>query len=306
VIMGRLEEPTLAVVAADPAPIHPPAELSTGHLLGDRYRIDEPIGAGGMSTVYRARDIFLNRPVAVKVFGPSGDDLDPLGIDDAASRIPREIRTHAGLRHPGVAQVFDAVLPDATDAATPWGYLVLELASGGSLAAPLRDAPVADDARALGLDIAAALAYLHARGIAHCDIQPSNIVRSADGSAKLIDLGVAVEASLPRPHVPSGRPAGTARYASPEQLRGLALSTATDVYSLGLVLLDVLDSDVSIDGRRGAASARPVVDIVPPDVPVSLGSQWFWLLTAMLGEDPARRPTAAAVGASVQEIPDPR
>lgn len=304
--MGRLEEPTLALVAAAPARVHAPAELSAGHLLGDRYRIDEPIGAGGMATVYRARDIFLNRPVAVKVFGPAGDDRDASGSDNASTRIAREIRTHAGLRHPGVAQVFDAVLPDATDSATPWGYLVLELAPGGSLAQNPVGVPAADDARALALDLAAALTYLHARGIAHCDIKPSNIVRAGDGSAKLIDLGLAIETSSPRLQVPSGWLAGTDRYASPEQLRGLALSTATDIYSLGLVLLDVLDSEVGVEPRSGAAPARPTVDVVSPQVPVSLGSQWFWLLTLMLSEDPARRPTAAAVSASVQTIPERR
>ncbi|MCW2602763.1 MAG: hypothetical protein JWN61_898 [Pseudonocardiales bacterium] len=296
ITMPALDEPTVASAAAIPGPAAVPVALPAGHLLSGRYRIEAAIGLGGMAVVYRARDTALRRPVAIKVFGPSGDDLDLLGVDDAATRIDREIRTHAGLRHTGLVQLFDAVLPDSPAPSgapdpTPWGYLVLELASGGTLSQRQRQ-PAAPgvDVRALALDMADALAYLHGRGIAHCDMKPSNIVFDRDGRAKIIDLGIAVDAASPRPQVPSGWLAGTARYASPEQLRGLALTTATDIYSLGLVLLDLLGG-----GRATSASPLPMVDVVPVDVPISLGSQWFWLLTSMLCADPAQRPTAAAV-----------
>lgn len=289
--VGALDEPTLASVAALPGPRATGPQLKPGRVLADRYRIEAHIGAGGMAAVYRATDLDLRRPVAMKVFGPAGDDLDLPGIDDVPTRVTREIRTHAGLRHPGLIQLLDAQLPEpaATPAGpAPWGYLVLELASGGTLAEALRN-PLPLNARALAVNVGEALEYLHGQGIAHCDLKPANIVFDVDGRAKLIDLGIAVNAAAPCAQVPSGWLAGTARYASPEQLRGRALTAATDIYSLGLVLLDALC------GPRPAPAGLPIVDLQPVVVPLTVGPQWFWLLTAMLSDDPARRPSAAGV-----------
>lgn len=309
--MGTLDEPTLASIAALPAPVRAPVALPTGYLLAGRYRIEAMIGVGGMATVFSGRDLALRRAVAIKVFGPAVDDLNLPGIDDCATRVDREIRLHARLRHVGLVQLFDAHQPEpdphgagpggTVEDPAPWGYLVLELATGGTLAEALRTdpRPVGGpvDARALAVDLIDALGYLHERGIAHCDIKPSNVVFAADGQAKLIDLGIAVDASAPRAQIPSGWLAGTARYASPEQLRGLALTTATDIYSLALVLLDVLAGPRSVP-----PTALPVVDVVPASVPDSVGPQWFWLLTAMLSPDPARRPSAADVAAVLRRM----
>ncbi len=307
--MGTLDEPTVASVAARPAPARASVVLPEGYLLAGRYRIGDQLGAGGAAAVYRAEDTALNRPVAVKVFAPAGDPLGLAGHDDPTARFAAEVRTHARLRHRGLVQLFDAFEPapsaegDAADvdgAGGPesWGALVLELVPGGTLAQRLAG-PYRTDGAAptLALQLAETLSYLHGNGIAHCDVKPSNIVFGADGEAKLIDLGIAVDTACARTQVPSGWLAGTARYASPEQLRGRPLTTATDIYSLGLVLLDVLAGP-----RPASASALPIVDDAAVEVPDRLGSQWFWLLTAMLSGDPARRPSADDVALAVRRI----
>jgi serine/threonine protein kinase len=303
--MAYADDPTVAALALAPTSART-LPLQPGHLLGGRYRILEPLGLGGMSVVYRAVDVSLRRPVAIKVFDSSSDELDIPGLDDAATRITREIRSHAALRHSGIVQLYDAALPgpELIEERAPFGYLVLEFAAGGTLAQRLRESGrggvlSASEALQLGRDVADALAYLHRDGLAHCDVKTSNIAFDADGNAKLIDLGIAVDVRQPRAQVPSGWLAGTARYASPEQLRGRALTCATDVYSFGLVLLD------SIAGGRPPTeqTGQSMVDLVPAVVPSSVGRLWARLLNAMLMPDPPRRPSADDVLDALSAMP---
>ncbi len=227
-----------------------------GRVVGGRYRLLAPIGAGASSQVFAAVDTRLGRRVAVKV-------LHPMLASDGSflRRFRAEARLAASLDHPHVMRVFD------------WGeeeggpYLVLELLTGGSLrglldtGARLSHAQVAS----LGSEAAAGMAYAHRRGIIHRDIKPGNLLFDDEGHLRIADFGVAraiAEAALTEP---LGAIFGTARYASPEQANGSALDDRTDVYSLALVLYEALTGRVpfAADTVSGTLMAR-VDSTLPP------------------------------------------
>ncbi|HTW06536.1 MAG TPA: protein kinase, partial [Acidimicrobiales bacterium] len=198
-----------------------------GRVVGGRYRLLRPVGSGGSAHVYVAEDVRLRRRVALKVLHPA------LAQDRSFQRrFQAEAQTIAGLRHPGIVRVYDWG-DDGDDA-----YLAMELLEGGSLRGLLdtgyRLSP--SQVAALGLDIAAALAYAHARGLVHRDIKPANLLFDEESHASVADFGIAralAEASWTEP---MGALVGTARYAAPEQLQGVTLDGKADVYALALVL----------------------------------------------------------------------
>ncbi|MDQ1513621.1 MAG: eukaryotic-like serine/threonine-protein kinase, partial [Microbacteriaceae bacterium] len=223
-------------------------EPEPGDVLGGRYEILGELGRGGMATVYRGRDLRLQRRVAVKVFrGGFAEAVDP-------RRTTQEMHLLAGVNHPSVVSVLDASDGDGTFGT----YLVMELVHGDDLGALLKKArgPLsADFARRIIADVAGALEVLHGQGIVHRDVKPGNILVPADAradyagvTAKLTDFGIAQMvdgASLTGPE----SILGTAAYLSPEQVRGTRLRPASDVYSLGLVMLEALTGQRSFPGQ---------------------------------------------------------
>ena len=240
-------------------------------LVAGRYELGAVIGTGGMARVYRARDRVLERDVAVKLFR---DDLD----EDAQVRATQEMQTLAQLQHPGLVAMHDA----GTWEGRP--YLVMELVDGPTLTS---DA----DMRAVGEQVAQALAYVHAQGVIHRDVKPANILLSPTG-AKLTDFGIARIVDGAR-HTGTGLTIGTAPYLAPEQVSGDALTSAADVYALGLVLLEMLTGTREYDGPPVEAALARLQR--SPVIPSELGEPWPALLTAMTSRIPSMRPTAAEV-----------
>ncbi|WP_345480185.1 serine/threonine-protein kinase [Amnibacterium soli] len=268
-----------------------------GDVLAGRYEIRGELGRGGMATVYRGLDRRLQRPVAIKVFrGGFAEAVDP-------QRTTQEMRLLAAVNHPSVVAVLDASNGDGVFGA----FLVMELVVGADLGALLHRArgPLAADfARRIVADVAGALAALHAQGVVHRDVKPANILvpEAANSSslvaAKLTDFGIAQLVDGARLTGPDSI-LGTAAYLSPEQVRGAAPRPASDVYSLGLVLLEALT------GRRafpGAAAEAAMARLQrPPALPEDASPALAELLSRMTALDPAHRPGAADVASALRE-----
>ena len=274
------------------------AEFAAGDLVGDRFRIESVVGVGGMATVYRCVDESLGRTVALKVFRSELADADDV------RRQRDEVQLLASLNAPGLVTLFDAV---AEGGVGDHGraFLVLEFVDGIDLRSKLLDGPPepAFIAR-IGSDVAGALSYIHRRGVVHRDVKPSNILLPHDHStpgtplAKLADFGIARLLDDAR-MTATGTVIGTATYLSPEQAQGATVGTASDVYSLGLVLLESLTGLRAFPGTAiEAVLARLARD---PEIPLTLGDSWRTLLTAMTARKPQDRPDAASVAATLLE-----
>ncbi|EIC07615.1 Serine/threonine protein kinase-related protein [Microbacterium laevaniformans OR221] len=272
-------------------------DVDAGTVLDERYRIDALIGTGGMSRVYAAQDLLLGRTVAIKIITATGDDLD------AGQRVRVETAALAALTHPNLVVLHDARLTGPGPR-----YLVMERVDGPSLSSRLADGPMTDAevARIAG-ELAEALSAVHAAGVVHRDIKPSNILLAPGATpnrpprAKLADFGIAHLLGSDRITQP-GTLIGTAAYLSPEVALGHAPAPASDVYSLGLVLLEALTGTRAFPSAQGAAQvlARLAQD---PTVPDHLSPLWAELLPAMLSRDPAARPSAAAISDTLAAPP---
>jgi serine/threonine-protein kinase len=200
-----------------------PGTIGTGELLKDRYRLERTLGRGGMAVVWLGHDEVLERPVAVKVLS------DMIASDPGfVNRFRREAQTAAGLSHPNLVGVYDF----SEEGERP--YLVMQFVPGESLAARLqREAGV--DCDKLARELLDAVAHIHRVGILHRDIKPGNLIIEPDGTAKLIDFGIA----LPRDATSltsTGLVLGTERYAAPEVMEGEPATERSDLYSCGVVL----------------------------------------------------------------------
>ena len=240
-----------------------------GTTLGGRYRLDARIGHGGMSTVYRAFDTVLEREVAIKLM-----HREIASDSDQLERFRREARAVAQLNHPHIVTVIDAGEWDAHDgeagaqaieAGTP--YIVLEHVDGETLKELIRrDAPLdVSTVLAYGIEIARALGAAHAQEIVHRDVKPQNVLLSGESGAKITDFGIArtlTEEGLTM----DGRVLGTTDYVSPEQALGQAVTGQSDVYSLGVVLYEMLTATVPFKGESPVAIAMMHVREEVPDV----------------------------------------
>jgi serine/threonine-protein kinase len=227
-----------------------------GTQLSGRYRLDEKIGAGGMSTVYRARDMTLERDVAVKIM-----HREIAADSDHLERFRREARAVAQLSHPHIVNVIDA----GEDEGRP--YIVFEYVEGETLKERIRRVgrlPVAE-AVAYAIEIARALGYAHQRHIVHRDVKPQNVLIDAEGSAKVTDFGIA--RTLDQEGLTAdGRVLGTTDYVSPEQALGHKVTGQSDLYSLGIVLFEMLAGEVPFKGENQVAVAMKHVRDALPDV----------------------------------------
>jgi len=271
---------------------------STGAFLGGRYRLLGQIGRGSVGTVHRARDEFLGRDVAIKLIEPPGLNADDLRRDED------EVKVLARLNHHGLVTLFDAG-SDVSDAQALRIYLVMELIDGPDLRDRLGQGPLPSlDVAQIGYDMAKALGYVHDHGVIHRDVKPANIMMfdyrhdAARVRAKLTDFGIAVmmEAPLAR----DGAFVGTAAYVSPEQAKGEVLGPPSDIYSLGLVLLECLTGLKSYPGDPLPSALARLMQ--GPDIPADLDPQWASLLTAMTATDPAARPSAREAAVALDEI----
>jgi Tol biopolymer transport system component len=263
--------------------------LAAGTRLGP-YEILSAIGAGGMGEVYKARDTRLDRTVALKL-------IAPLVADDALfrSRFEREARMASALDHPNVCPIYDVGL----DSSGP--FLVMPFIEGETLAARLtgKRLPIAD-ALNVGVQIAAALEAAHDRGIVHRDLKPLNVVVTATGTAKVLDFGLA-KAIAPADESAGGATSvtgsspgmalGTLAYMSPEQARGQAVDTRTDIWAFGCVLFEMLAGRPAFTGATSAdvvaaiVSAEPDWQALHPDTPAAATR----LLKRCLRKDQGRR-----------------
>ncbi|GGL92563.1 hypothetical protein GCM10009706_33870 [Curtobacterium citreum] len=265
-------------------------------LLDGRYRLGDVIGRGGMSVVYRATDEVLHRPVAVKLFNPGTVDL---------ARQEAELGVLAALEHHNLVGLLDAGVVDVVGSG-PRRFLVMSLVVGQDLEERLEVAPLAPKHIAeVGYDMAEALDYIHAHGVVHRDIKPSNIllVDYGNGSdrarARLTDFGIALAAGVER-LTADGVTTGTAAYLSPEQARGGDVGPTTDVYSLGLVLLQCFTRRREFPGSLvESAIARLTRD---PVVPEPLPEHWKHVLRAMTAQDPTARPLGAQLVTMLRDV----
>jgi len=271
---------------------------STGVLLDGRYRLLEQIGRGSMGTVHRARDEFLGRDVAVKLIST------PVRNTDDLRRQEDEVKVLARLNHHSLVTLFDAG-SDLLASPGPRIFLVMELIQGPNLRDRISQGPLtALDVGQIGQDMARALDYVHDNGVLHRDVKPANILMfdyRNDGArvrAKLTDFGIAVMTKAPS--ASDGSFIGTAAYMSPEQAKGESLGPPSDIYSLGLVLLECLTGVVSFPGEPlPSALARLLRG---RDISADLDPQWTRLLAAMTATDPAARPSATETATALEEI----
>lgn len=252
-------------------------------VLAGRYRLGPTIGAGSHASVRAAFDLRLNRSVAVKL----------VDLDRHAECFETEVRILSGLRHPGIVQLFDAGVE--TDYGGRWGYLVCELLPGtlGDWQ-PLTSAQL----RPIAATLAAALAAVHEHGVVHRDIKPANVlltdptIAAGEPAVRLADFDVASRADQESVgERDDGAPmAGTARYLAPELILGLDTTPASDVFSLGLVLLEALTGRPALtDDVADWVWERMNGAVTVPDW---IDPSWQPVLTAMLANDPDRRPSA--------------
>jgi eukaryotic-like serine/threonine-protein kinase len=267
-----------------------------GHQIGGRYRIIQRLGGGGMGVVYQAEDMLLGRDVAIKVLRTH------LAEDESfRHRFEREGRSAAGLSHPNIVQVYDV-------GETPEGvpYLVMEYVSGPTLEKILRERGALPEREAVDIaaQVAAALAEAHRRGVVHRDIKPLNILVRPDGTVKVADFGIA-RAQSGATLVNTGTIVGSAHYVSPEQARGGYVDEKTDVYSLGVVLYEMLTGRTPFQGDTAVAVAlKHLQEEVPaPSALANVSRRLESVVLRALEKDPARRyPSANAILADLEAL----
>jgi len=228
-----------------------------GELIAERYELEELVGRGGMSSVYRAHDRLLERDVALKVLH------EQFAADtDYVERFRREARSVAQLSHPNIVTVIDR--GDEGDRQ----FIVFEYIDGENLKSLIeREGPLPEDqAVRLTLQIARALGFAHEHGLVHRDVKPQNVLLNGDGQAKVTDFGIARSLDVKGGLTQTGTVLGTSDYIAPEQARGSRVDAQSDIYSLGAVLYELLTGEVPFPGDNFVAVAMRHINEPPPSV----------------------------------------
>ena len=285
--------------------------LSPGLQIVGRFEIIAPLGAGSMGEVYQAHDLKLRRDVALKLLSPA-----LATSEEHLLRFEREARAASALNHPHICTIYDVGHAPEADGRP---YLVMELLRGMTLYEAMAAGPLSvPTVIGLGVQIADALDAAHGAGIIHRDLKPANIFVTVRGDAKLLDFGLAAmiagvtDASASAPQPPGaltslGTAVGTVLYMSPEQALGDPLDPRTDIFSLGLVLYEMLTGRRAFEGRSTTAIVDAILHAVPAGLDVvdvsPVPTELRRLVARMLEKDRDRRPaTAAEIAARLRAV----
>src|SRR5271170_5970074 len=263
--------------------------LASGTKLGP-YEIQSSLGAGGMGEVYRARDTRLDRTVAIKIL-PAHLSSDP----GARQRFEREARTISSLNHPHICQLYDIGAQDGAS------FLVMEFLEGETLAERLHKGPLQlEQCLKIAIELSEGLEKAHRSGIIHRDLKPANIFLTQDGHAKLLDFGLAKAISQATGSGPEetraveedmnltspGSAVGTVAYMSPEQARGEALTERSDLFSLGIVIYEMVSGQRPFVGSTTAVIFDSILNRQPeplfqvtPNLPIAFGDMLARLMS---------------------------
>src|SRR5438445_8106628 len=228
-----------------------------GDVLSDRYELEELVGSGGMSSVYRAHDRLLDRKVALKILHEHYT-----ADDEYVERFRREARAVAALSHPNIVTVIDRGEHESKQ------FIVFEYIDGENLKRLIErrgPAPV-ETALELAMQIARGLSFAHQQGLVHRDVKPQNVLLNGDGQAKVTDFGIARSLDVKHGMTQTGTVLGTSEYIAPEQAQGQHVDEHTDIYSLGVVLYQLLTGELPFSGDNFVAMAMQHINDLPPNV----------------------------------------
>jgi serine/threonine-protein kinase len=270
----------------------PSSSASDSTVLNGRYRLLATLAAGGMATVYKGQDTLLNRLVAIKIL------RDRYAVDPQFVQSFRaEAQAAANLNHPNIVTIFD-VGRDVI-AGQERQYIVMELVDGQDLKQALRARTIGghgfsiDEAADIARQVCEGVGYAHRRGLAHCDLKPQNVLITADGRVKVTDFGIArAFTTLVDGGEHSDVVWGTPQYYSPEQATGAAPTPAGDVYSIGVMLYEMLAGRLPFEARDPTALAQMHLTQQPPPLPAlnpNVTPQLEGIVMRALAKDPAQR-----------------
>src|SRR3954452_3568747 len=228
-----------------------------GEVLSDRYELEELVGTGGMSSVFRAHDRLLDRKVALKILHEQYTS-----DDEYVERLRHEARSVAALSPPNIVTVIDRGEHEGRQ------FIVFEYIAGENLKRLIErrgPAPVAT-ALELAMQIGRGLSFAHQQGLVHRDVKPQNVLLNGDGQAKVTYFGIARSLDVQHGMTQTGTVLGTSDYIAPEQAQGQRVDEQTDVYSLGVVLYELLTSQVPFPGENFVAVAMRHINEQPPSI----------------------------------------